>query len=143
MPPAAATQTPAPTRTPSPTPPPTADPGSLVAEFYAVLVPAIRAADADTLVAILHPATLERYGEAACRTQLGGLDDPAFDVVVRGVRPLAAWDYTTDERTTTISGAWAVDADLTANGTTETRELHVALVDGEVRWFTDCGTPLG
>ncbi len=108
-----------------------------------MLVPAIRSNDVATLRAKLHPATIERYGEAACRTYFTALNDPAFDVVVHDVRPPAAWDYVTDGRTTSIPDAWEVAADLTSQGKTEARALHVALVGGEIRWFTDCGTPLG
>jgi hypothetical protein len=135
----------APTEAPSlaPTPMPTTEPTAQATAFYAVLVPAIRTADADTLSALLHPATVERYGEERCRAYLAGLDDPAFDVVVRAVQSPADWDYVTDDRSTTIPDAWTIEADLTSQGATQARELHLAPVDGELRWFTDCGEPLG
>ncbi len=123
-------------------PPSSPDPFTRVSAFYSLLIPAIRDADADTLMSVLHPATIARYGLAACQAQLGSLDDPTYDVIVHGVLSPAAWDYTTDGLTTPIPDAIAVSASVTANGATETRELHVAMVDGEVRWFTDCGTPI-
>lgn len=134
---------PTPTPTPVPeTPVPAPDRAKTAAEFYAKLVAAIRAADADTLVAMLHPTTLDRYGLAACRATLGALEDPTFDIVVGNVDPFMEWDYVTDERTTTIPSAWTVHATFTSQGETSERELHVAMVGNELRWFTDCGTPL-
>jgi hypothetical protein len=144
---ASAAPSPTPIATPDPTaspvpPSPTPDPETLIVAFYEGLDPAIRAADADTLVPLLHPATIERYGEPACRTYLGGLADPTLDIVVESVAGPAPWDYVTDERTTTIPDTWTVQARFTSQGETSDRELHVALVDGQIRWFTDCGTPL-
>jgi hypothetical protein len=110
--------------------------------LYAKLIPAIRGPDVPTLMALLHPATIERYGEAACRTYLGSLRDPTFNVVIRSVAAPAPWTWERDGRSTVIPDAWAVQADLTTNGTTSTQEIHVAPVAGELRWFTDCGTPL-
>ena len=114
-----------------------------MAAFTTVLIPAMREADAVTLVAILHPATIERYGLDACLAELGRLPDPTFDVVeVHGVSSPAPWDYTTDGVTTTIPDALAVDASMTAKGSTVATVLRLAIVGHEVRWFTDCGTPL-
>ena len=135
--------TPAPTPTATEAPSPTPDRLALVQALYARLVPAIRGPDVETLLALLHPATIERYGEPACRTYFAGLRDPTFDVVVRSVAPPAPWIWERDGRSTTIADAWAVQADLTANGSASSQEIHVAVVGGEVRWFTDCGTPLG
>ncbi len=144
-----ATPSPAPTATPtavataSPAPPsPTPDATALIVAFYEGLDPAIRAADADILVPLLHPATIERYGEPACRTYLGGLADPTLDIEVASVVGPEPWDYVTDDLTTTIPDTWTVQAAFTSQGATSDRELHVALVNGEVRWFTDCGTPI-
>jgi hypothetical protein len=131
--------TPAPTVAASPT----ADRLALVRALYARIVPAIRGPDAATLLALLHPATIERYGEAACRVFFAGLRDPTFDVEVQSVASPAPWAWERDGRTTIIPDAWAVQAQLTANGSTTSQEIHVAPVGGEVRWFTDCGTPLG
>jgi hypothetical protein len=121
---------------------PTPDLVAAVGALYARLVPAIRANDVATLTALLHPATIERYGEAACRTYFAALRDPTFNVVVHSVAAPAPWIWDRDGRSTTIPDALAVQADLTANGTTSAQEIHVAPVGGELRWFTDCGTPL-
>ena len=140
----AASGTATPTPTPSPTPLPTVDPVVAASEFYAALTFAIRTTEVDPMIALLHPAVLDRYGEAACRTWFAGLSDPGFDVVVHGIASIGAWEYVTDGVSTTVADAWFVDADITANGETARRELHVAPdpTDGDLRWFTDCGTPL-
>jgi hypothetical protein len=124
---------------------PAATPDRLAAvtALYARLVPAIRANDVETLIALLHPATIERYGESGCRAYFAALRDPTFAIVVRSVATPAPWTWDRDGRSTTIPDAWAVQADLTSNGTTEAQEVHVAPVGDEVRWFTDCGTPVG
>jgi hypothetical protein len=122
----------------------TPDPFTRVLAFFSELVPATHEADldAEALVALLHPATIERYGQAACVDALARTVDPTFDVVVHGVGSPAPWDYVTDGLTTTIPDALAVDASVTSNGATDVRTLRVALVDGEVRGFADCGTPI-
>jgi hypothetical protein len=138
-----ATPAPTPSPTPTPTPSPTPDPDTLAKAFFVDLVQAIRAGDVDSMLPRLHPAVIERYGEAACKQELETRSaDPAYEIVVKVVQPPAAWDYTLDGVTTSIPDAWTVDADVTALGQLGARQLHVAPVDGEVRWFTDCGTPL-
>ena len=137
---AAAEQTLAP---PSVAPSPTADPLAQVQALYARLVPAVRSADAGTLLALLHPATIERYGETACRATFSSLQDPAFDIVPRSVGSPGPWNWERDGRSTTIPDAWPIQVDLTSQGATSSTEVHVAPVGGELRWFTDCGTPIG
>jgi len=134
---------PTPTPIPAATPSPTLDRDVLVRTFFADLVTATRERDADSLFGWLHPATVERYGEAACRTFLENREDATFQVVVTSVGEPETWPYTTDEVATTIEDALTVAAQVTSSGNTIERELHVVVLDGAVRWFTDCGTPLG
>jgi hypothetical protein len=135
---------PTPVATPdAPTPSPTPDKDALVRAFFADMVNATRERDADSLFAWLHPATVARYGEAACRQFLENREDPTFHVVVTSVGEPETWPYTTDDVATTIEGALTVAAQVTNSGNTIDRELHVVVIDGQVRWFTDCGTPLG
>lgn len=136
-----ASPTPAPT--PDATPSPTPDRETLVRTFFADLVTATRERDADRLFAWLHPATVERYGEAACREFLENREDATFQVVVTSVGEPESWPYTTDDVATTIEDALTVAAQVTNSGNTIERELHVVVLDGQVHWFTDCGTPLG
>jgi hypothetical protein len=117
--------------------------------FVSRLEAAIRTAELLPMLPLLHPASIERYGEEACRTNLTTRSpDPDFAIRVTSIDGPAPWDYVTDGRTATIADAWTVVASVTARDpttgqpATSERELHVAPIAGEVRWFTDCGTPL-
>jgi len=126
--------------------PPTATPVPPLGEadvraFVEVLVTAIQAGDVDTLMADLHPATLDRYGNLACATWLAGAN-PTFEIEVLEVQEQTAWDYVTDGLTTTIPDAWSLAANQTQGGVTTPETLHFAPSGGAVRWFTDCGTPM-
>lgn len=132
--------TPVPSPTPTPTPSP--DPDLLLADFITDLTGAIRAGAVGSLGARLHPAVIDRYGRAACDEQLASrAADPSFTVEIIEFRAPASWDYVTDELSTIIDGATAVNGNVTANGTPTARDLHFAIVDDTVLWFTDCGTP--
>ena len=82
-----------------------------------------------------------RRGRPVERTGLARRSDVRRDRP-RRASPAAPWDYTTDGLTVQIPDAITVDASITAKGATETLAFHVAMVDGEVRWFTDCGIPI-
>jgi len=132
-----------PTPVPTPTASPTPDPAALTRAFFVDLVAATRAGNIVSMLPRLHPAVIDRYGEAACQENLSTrAADATYEILVRSVGDPAPWDYVTDGLTTTIPGTWTVQADVTSAGTTEARELHVTPVDGGVRWFTDCGEPL-
>lgn len=134
----------APTDPPAPVPSPSPDTEALVAAFFADLVEAIRAGSVGSMGDRLHPAVIGRYGEVACAQELASrAADPGFDVAVVAISASAPWDYVTDERTTTIEETLTVDARVTSGGTSGAREFHVTIIDGEIRWFTDCGTLLG
>lgn len=142
----AASQVPSPTTevpaTATPVPP-TATPVPPLGEadvraFVDQLVVAVQTGDLETLVAALHPATLNRYGEAACRAHLATFVDPTFGIEVTEVQAPAAWDYTTDGLTTSIPDAWAVPGTRTQGGVPVALTFHFAPWDGTVRWFTDC-----
>ena len=130
--------------TPPPTPSPSATPDAdtRIRAFYVVFVPAFKTGDAKTLLALVHPATIERYGVAACRASFAKLTDPTYAVVIKTIHAPAPWAYAKDGLTKTIADVWAVDVDVTYQGTTTTAVFHVAPVGGEIRWFADCGTPL-
>jgi hypothetical protein len=132
----------------SPTPdPPTPTPIPPLGEtdvraFVEVLVTAIQTGDLNTLIANLHPATMDRYGEAACRTAVAGFTDPTFEIEILSVQDPAPWDYVTDELITTIPDARAVPGNRSAGGVTVPLTFHFAQFGDAVRWFTDCGSPL-
>jgi hypothetical protein len=120
----------------------------LVTAFYARLQQAFRTGDHESMFDTLGQATIERYGEQACQNYLAtraAVPEQVFEVL--SVSNPAPWDYTTDDRTTSVPDTLTVQANVTgedANGNlvSAQRELHVQLVDGVVFWFTDCGEPL-
>lgn len=122
---------------------------ALVRAFFVRLQAAIRNGTQQTNSGLLAEAVTDRYSFEVCNAFLISRDpvpEQVFEILA--VHDPAPWDYVTDGRTTTIPDAITVDARVTgsdANGVISTaeRELHVQLVGVEVRWFSDCGTPLG
>jgi hypothetical protein len=147
----AATQ-PALTTPPVTAPPATApapDVEALVRDFFEAFQAAVRDGSQEDFAANLGQATIDRYGLAACQVNLASkvpVPEQAFEIVE--VSEPAPWDYVTDGETTSVPDTITVDARVTApdpSGVvgTESRELHVQVIEGLVYWFTDCGEPLG
>ncbi len=145
--------TPSPTVTPSPTPlvtnPPTPSPTSVSPDpladlpaFVTDLGNALRRGRAAFLLARLHPAVIDRYGEAACRrfTSTALVDGLSLEYI--GADGPAAYEWQLDGLSTTIDDGWTVTVNWSQPGTNEQRDLHLAPSDGTWRWFTDCGDPL-
>ncbi len=102
---------------------------------------ALRVGDEVFLLDRLHPAVLDRYGEEQCRTYVETLEIPDLVLEFRGVTGPEPWDWTLDDVTTPFAEAYAVTLyNSQAGGETE---LHLVLADDELRWFTDCGDPVG
>ncbi|MEX0788561.1 MAG: hypothetical protein WD040_07165 [Anaerolineales bacterium] len=111
--------------------------------FLAAFVPAIQTRDPVLRFARLNPEVIVRYGPEACQAYFESREpDPTFAIVVTSVEGPGPWDYTTDERTTTIEDAWTVQASVTSVGETADRELHFAQPGAFLTWFTDCGEPV-
>ena len=138
------------TTQPSAPPPPSAPGASQVpnvlghvATFLQDLADAYHGGTLATLAPRLHPAVMARYGEAACPASLGAIQpDATFALRVRSIGPLMTWDWVTDGRTASVRDTVTVAVDVTRSGSTSTAEFHFAFVNGELRWFSDCGTPL-
>jgi hypothetical protein len=119
--------------------------GAEVQKFLDQLDEAVRKNDTDFRVARLHPAVIERYGEEQCRDFIAGPQagrDPSRNDKVERVDDPEPFDFTTDDGAVPIPDAQLVLVKETFKEKTSTRELHVAKVDGEFRYFIDCGTPL-
>ena len=83
----------------------------------------------------------ERYSEEACQSHLENSIGYA-EIEVLAVQDLMSWDWVVDGVSITIYDAYVVEAELTlTNGDEFASELHYALMDGELRWFTICGDP--
>jgi hypothetical protein len=114
-----------------------------VRAFVVDLAAAIRGGDAAFLLARLHPAVLERYGEDQCRAVTDGLASPGLDLEVLDVGAPEAWDWQLDGETvsTRVDEAVPVRVRRTDGASSEETEIHVAETEGVLRWFTDCGDP--
>jgi hypothetical protein len=135
------TPTVSPSQSPATSPSPSADPADIPA-FAADLARAIRTNDRSFLFRHLHPATLDRYGRAACHAYLAGARVPDLKWTYLDSTGPGGWDWTTDGRTTHIEDAWVVTIRQEQGGSTSTIQPHFAPSGGTWRWFTDCGAPL-
>ena len=130
-----------PTVPPTVGPEPTEPPDTLTAEGFAQeLAAAIGQGDDEYLYERLHPATIERYGEQACRAYVAGIEGEVNWEILGSSGP-QAWSYETDGLATTIDDAWTVTV-RQPGAEPEVREVHYAQTDGTWRWFTDCGDPV-
>jgi hypothetical protein len=107
--------------------------------FALALGKAERDGDVDFRVERLHPAVIERYGEAACRADLDGPPDPTVRFEEPVVDRVGSWDYTSDGETVTIEETFFVNAERYGGGEPgRDVVLHFAEAEGLLRWFTDC-----
>jgi hypothetical protein len=112
-------------------------------EFLSSLATAIQEGDVDFQVERLHPAVIDRYGEDACRAEVATRTDPTRAFTDPQVRAEPEdFDYASDGLSQIITDTVVVDAQVTIGGATEAQAVHIAEVDGEFRYFSDCGTPL-
>lgn len=113
-------------------------------ELYALLEIAFVTGDGDTLFARLDPAVIDVYGDAQCRTFVAGLQQPELEFEVLEVHDPAPWDFgERDDLAVPIDGAIQVDLVAIIGGQRgQVTEAHVRYAGAELRWFTDCGTPL-
>jgi hypothetical protein len=113
-------------------------------KFLDKLNAAVRKGQTDVRVALLHPAVIERYGEQQCRDFLAMpelVDTTRKDKVQRVDKP-KPFEFTTDDGALPIPNAQFVLVQETYRGKKSRRELHLARVNGEYRYFIDCGVPL-
>ena len=135
---AVATPTAATTATGSP-PAPTPE---SAAAFLRTFTAAFQTGDASTLFATLHPAVTGLYGDAQCRAFAATLHDPQvrFGFVAQS-RP-RVYHWTVDGHTTAVPDVTLVTVAVRHGTKLSTERIHLGLVNGTLRWFTDCGNPL-
>jgi hypothetical protein len=115
-----------------------------ISSFLARYTAALQQGDVDTLVALLHPLVIQRYGADQCRATIAGAGpDPAFAIQPTGVSGPGTWLFTADGASIEVRDAYTIAATVTAIGATDERFLHFGWSGGGLRWFTDCGTPIG
>jgi hypothetical protein len=113
----------------------------LIELFSADLVAAWDSLDTTFLLDRLHPAVFERYSEKACLSHLENSVGYS-EITVVALGDFGAWDWVVDDVVITINDTHAVEVELIlTNGIELATELHYALVDGELRWFTMCEPP--
>ncbi len=98
--------------------------------------------DVDTLMARLHPEVLARYGADQCRAYVATQGDASFGLALVATTELEAWNYATDDVSTEVPDTFTATVDQSRAGDTSRRDIHFAYVEGEIRWFSDCGTPV-
>ncbi len=111
-------------------------------EFFDRWAAAMASGDVEFLVARLHPAVLDRYVLADCRSYLEGRVAPDAAVEIIAVGATDTWAYALDGLTRDIPDALTVTIRRTEGGVTNEADSHVVVADdGTIRWFTDCGNP--
>jgi hypothetical protein len=113
-------------------------------KFLDKLDRAVRKGDIDFRVARLHPVVIERYGEQQCRDFLASpqAQDPSRKDKVKRVDKPKPFNFTTDDGAIPVPNAQFILVTETYQKKKSQRELHLARVDGEYRYFIDCGIPL-
>lgn len=112
-------------------------------QFLDALGAALRGGDVDFLMSRLHPATIARYVDVQCRTMLSTQQDGSAQFTIVSVSEPADFDWSTDEETVVIPETLSVEVDRVERGVTTRAVIHITPVDGQFRWFADCGVPFG
>ncbi len=118
-----------------------ADPGPAVRSFYDAFAAALRSGDTAFLLDRMDPEVIARYSEATCRAYASRLPRPEYQVEVVSIDGRTAFDYATDDRSTTIPDAVKVRIATTSGGSRTEADAHVRVSGTDVHWFTDCGEP--
>ena len=136
-------ETPTPTQSPSESPSPSPEPTEAPEEFFSRFADAIRGGKPAFLLARLHPFVLGRYAKSDCRTYLGSLDFPRYELEVLSVGRTKVFHWETDGINRDVPHATTVRIRFTEDGDTfiETDTHLVARDDGSLLFLTDCGTP--
>jgi hypothetical protein len=129
---------PSPSLSASPSPSPASE---TVQEFLPLFAAAFRGGDAAFLLARLHPAVITLYGRQQCATYTATLTDATRAYRITSVSAPGTYTYSPDGRSIQVPDVLTVRVRQTAYGQKVTGPIHLAVVDGTVRWFTDCGTP--
>jgi hypothetical protein len=139
--PTATSEVPEPSAEPSAEP--SEEPAETAEEFFELFAQAIRTGDEAVLLDRLHPVVLDLYGRRQCRAAAASIpQDPSFEARVRDVTGPEPYEYAPDGESITVKDAFTVALTFSTDEGTSRQDGHLALVEGEMRWFTDCGDPL-
>ena len=115
---------------------------ALVRTFVGDFDRAQQALDVEFLVDRLDPLVIERYGLTQCTSYLTATAGSVSNLEIESVTGPGTFQFTTDGLTDSVSGdSYRVELTLEANGTLTSATPNYHVIDGVVRWFTDCGNP--
>ncbi len=108
--------------------------------FYQDFNNAQTSGDVNALLAALHPAVIEVFGEPACTAYLERIVNP--DVRVAYVDQLSdaeSWLFEGADQEVTVEDAYTLEVAITVGDADPVvQETHLAVADGELAWFTQC-----
>ena len=138
-----ASSAPTPAESPAEDPTPSPEPTETPDTFFARFADAVRGGKPAFLLSRLHPFVFDRYAGADCRSYLGGLHLPKYDVEILKVGGTKVFHWETDGISRDVAHATTVRIRFTEDGDTfiETDTHLVARDDGSFSFLTDCGTP--
>ena len=94
------------------------------------------------LVSRLDPAVIARYGTSQCASFLKSVKLPGLRWTVVSETGPAGWTWTTDGSSTRIPSTYTLAVRQTLAGRTTRLSIHLAIRDGRLSYFADCGRPL-
>jgi hypothetical protein len=109
--------------------------------FLPVFSAAIRTGDQRFLFERLHPAVVQFYGERACRVYLRDFIVPNSAFVYRSAGEPSEFTWVADGMATLVPDVVNVDVTAVSEGGEIDRVIHLGIVEGDLRWFADCGDP--
>jgi hypothetical protein len=110
--------------------------------FLPVFSAAIRTGDERFLFDRLHPAVVEFYGERTCRVYLRDFVVPDSEFRYRSAAEPAEFTWIADGMATLVQDVVNVDVTAVSEEGQIDRVIHLGIVEGDLRWFADCGDPV-
>ncbi|MBI2237467.1 MAG: hypothetical protein HYU54_02950 [Actinobacteria bacterium] len=124
------------------TPPATPSPEvESLEEFLRAFARAFRTGEEDFLLDRLHPAVIDLYGEEQCRAFVAGIQDRTAEFTQQSVEGPTVFRWKVDGSVTRVEDVLTVTITRIREGEETTQEIHLGIVEGTLRWFTDCGEP--
>ena len=115
-------------------------PPEIVEEFAVAFAAALERGDADFVFDRLHPVVIAIHDQASCRATVEDRVLLITDYRLTGpVSGPESTDFTVSNRIITVSELFRAPVAFGFQGTEVETEGVFALLDGEMRWFTDCG----
>lgn len=116
----------------------TTSPRAAVETFMGQLDDAYRRGDTTWLLGRLHPAVIDAYGDTACTAAITDYQAADFASVVTAVTGPASWTYVAGKHSVSVADVYTVAVRRTRDGKTSVKTIHLALIDGQLAWFSNC-----